>query len=313
MPDGALESTERQFTELLQAAAGGVPVRLRLFALADVPRTEAGRQNLSRGYLGIGDLASSRLDGLIVTGTEPRAPALADEPYWRALTDVMQWAKEHTASTIWSCLAAHAAVLHLDGIRRNTLPEKRCGVFACDKAADHPLLEGLPERIPVAHSRFNDLDRETLTARGYTILTVSREAGVDTFVKHSGSSLFVFFQGHPEYDRRALLREYRRDVGRFLRRERESYPALPRTYFDPAAIGVLTSFHDIAQLERHEGMLNSFPMAFLEQRLQPMPRSPVARLYGNWLKLLRAQKARRQSLSPQAVRAGAGAPAHGVV
>src|SRR5258705_2114781 len=80
MPDGALESTERQFLELLRAAADDIPIRLRLFALPDVPRTEAGRQFLRSGYGSIDDLLNSRLDGLIVTGTEPRAPSLTDEP-----------------------------------------------------------------------------------------------------------------------------------------------------------------------------------------------------------------------------------------
>src|SRR5262245_9789234 len=70
MPDGALESTERQFCDLLQAAAGDLPVRLRLFSMPDVPRGDAGRSHLSRGYTYIGKLWSMRLDGLIVTGTE---------------------------------------------------------------------------------------------------------------------------------------------------------------------------------------------------------------------------------------------------
>src|SRR5258708_1187615 len=74
MPDAALESTERQFLEVLRAAAGDIPVRLRLFALPDVPRSDAGHAHLSAGYASLDDLWDSRLDGLIVTGTEPRAP-----------------------------------------------------------------------------------------------------------------------------------------------------------------------------------------------------------------------------------------------
>src|SRR5882757_5653905 len=106
MPDAALESTERQFLELLREATGDIPVRLRLFALPDVPRSDAGRQHLRGGYGSIDDLCSSRLDGLIVTGTEPRAPSLADEPYWGSLIQVLDWAQENTASSVWSCLAA---------------------------------------------------------------------------------------------------------------------------------------------------------------------------------------------------------------
>src|SRR5215471_8783135 len=115
MPDAALESTERQFLELLNAAAHDIPVRLRLFSLPDVPRADAGRRHLDASYSGIAALWNSRLDGLIVTGTEPRAPSLADEPYWGSLAAVLDWARANTASTVWSCLAAHAAVLHIDG------------------------------------------------------------------------------------------------------------------------------------------------------------------------------------------------------
>src|SRR5260370_24091306 len=121
MPDAALESTERQFLELLRAAAGDIPVRLRLFALPDVPRTDAGRAHLSAGYANLDELWDSRLDGLIVTGTEPRAPELNDEPYWDSFVNLLQWAQLNTASTICSCLAAHAAVLHMDGVHRQAL------------------------------------------------------------------------------------------------------------------------------------------------------------------------------------------------
>jgi homoserine O-succinyltransferase/O-acetyltransferase len=87
------------------------------------------------------------------------------------------------------------------------------------------------------HSRINDLPVPSLTACGYRVLTRSAAAGVDAFVgRETEPSLFVFFQGHPEYDADSLLRKNRRDVGRFLRHERERYPAPPHGYFcDEAA------------------------------------------------------------------------------
>ena len=50
------------------------------------------------------------------------------------------------------------------------------------------------------------------------MLTRSADAGVDTFIKQR-KKLFVFFQGHPEYESDTLLREYRRDMGRYFRGE----------------------------------------------------------------------------------------------
>src|SRR4051812_28805381 len=140
MPDSALETTERQFAELLAAASGETLIRVKLFTLPDLPRSETARRYLSETYSTLDRLWSSRPHGLIVTGTEPRAAALADEPYWSTLTQIVDWAQYATKSAIWSCLAAHVAVLHVDGISRRPLREKRSGVFECTRIADHPMV-----------------------------------------------------------------------------------------------------------------------------------------------------------------------------
>src|SRR5579862_9380020 len=131
MPDAALKSTERQFRELLTSAAGDAPVRLRYFSLPDVPRSAAGQAYVAEHHEPIETLWGGTFDGLIVTGNAPRAVRLADEPYWPALAKLVDWADAHTISTVWSCLAAHAAVLRLDGIERRPLAGKLSGVFEC--------------------------------------------------------------------------------------------------------------------------------------------------------------------------------------
>ena len=60
MPDAALEDTEMQFMELLEAAAGDLPVRLKLCSLPKVPRGERGQQHLVSFYSGIEELWNSR-------------------------------------------------------------------------------------------------------------------------------------------------------------------------------------------------------------------------------------------------------------
>src|SRR5262245_751790 len=208
MPDSALIATERQLFELLDAAAEELPVRLRLYTLPKVPRTDWGRQYMSRFYSNIDDLWDGDLDGLIVTGAEPRAPNLAEEPYWDSLEQVIDWAKENTVTAIWSCLAVHAAILHLEGIVRHPLPDKCMGIFQQLRMLDHPLMEGVPPRVGIPHSRWNEVREDTLASSGYSILTKSADAGVDMFVKLQKKSLFVFFQGHPEYEAQSLLGEY---------------------------------------------------------------------------------------------------------
>ena len=73
----------------------------------------------------------------------------------------------------------------------------------------------------IPHSRGNDLAERDLKAAGYRILTRAPVAGVDMFARQEGS-FHLFFQGHPEYEPATLLREYRRDIGRFLRGERDT-------------------------------------------------------------------------------------------
>jgi homoserine O-succinyltransferase/O-acetyltransferase len=288
MPEAALEATEQQFLELLGAAAGDSWVHLRFFSLPGVPRSERGRSYLSQSYGDVGDILKADLDGLIVTGTEPKAAKLVDEPYWPAFTQLVDWASQNTISTIWSCLAAHAAVLHLDGIERVPLREKCIGVFDCDRLADHPLALNLPSRPAVPHARWNELSQDALVANGYEVLTRSPAAGIDTFVRQE-QSLFLFFQGHPEYGAVALLNEFRRDVGRFLKGERDRYPAMPQHYFDAPTEAALALFRQRAHAQRSEELLGDFPVATdLDAKWQPF----AVTIYRNWLSAISAQKQR---------------------
>ena len=130
MPDAAMAATERQFVDLLAAASGGFDVRLHLYALGEVPRSPEARAALARNYRDARHIRTTRLDALIITGAEPVARELALEPYWRSLTELIDWADSQTFSTILSCLAAHAGVQHLDGIARQPLSTKCSGIYA---------------------------------------------------------------------------------------------------------------------------------------------------------------------------------------
>lgn len=217
MPDLALEQTERQIVSLLDAAAGDAVVCLKLYALPDVPRGELGQRHLRRmHYRSVNDLLSSELDGVVITGSEPRNADLRVEPYWRTLTEVFDWAERSTMSTIASCLAVHAAVLHFDGVDRRPLERKCFGIFDFENVSSSHLLEGVPQQFRMPHSRWNEIREDALTRAGYEVLVRAREHGVDMFTKKRRNGLFVFFQGHPEYEAWTLLGEYRRDIARFL-------------------------------------------------------------------------------------------------
>lgn len=288
MPDVAIEGTERQFIKLLEAAARDFCVRLKLYSLPGLQRSEWANEYLSTRYSSLDDLWNGHLDGLIVTGTEPRASDLRDEPYWSTFAEIINWAEQNTVSTIWSCLAAHAAVFHLDGINRVPLRKKCFGIFESVKVSDHPLLQDTSALWQTPHSRWNGLDERQLISSGYSILTKSDEAGVDMFVRQT-QSLFIFFQGHPEYAEDTLLREYRRDVGRFLRGEHESYPDMPQGYFGKEATDLLDAFREKALADPREQLLSTFPGKLTTKNTWD---AQTERTYRNWLSFVSEQSAK---------------------
>jgi homoserine O-succinyltransferase/O-acetyltransferase len=293
MSDGALHTTERQVLKLLDSAAGDLTVRLRLYSLTDFPRTALGERHLERmHYFDQDDLWQSALDGVIITGTEPRAPDLVQEPYWNTLTEVFDWAGETTRSTICSCLAVHAAVRHLDGIDRRPLEDKCFGVFEFENASNHFLMSGVSPSFRMPHSRWNEVTERDLERCGYTILSRSENQGVDAFAKQNGS-LYIFFQGHPEYEPWTLLSEYRRDVERFLRGERAAYPSMPAGCLDDTAVKAFKSLREQALQHRDVEVLADVDVGQFAKGLTDPWRSEAASIYRNWLEYLYAQKVQR--------------------
>jgi homoserine O-succinyltransferase len=192
LPISAFPATERRYRHVLEKAAGKIPFRLRFFSLSSTgPLPDAAKcvRNIGADLRGLDCL---NIDGLIVTGAEPRASSLPKESYWGALTELVDWAEVNTHSTIWSCLAAHAAVLHLDGIERRKLAQKCSGMYNCSKVNDSWLTDGLRSPLRVSHSRWHELDELGLRDRGYQVLTKSKDAGIDIFTKRQGSQFFSF-------------------------------------------------------------------------------------------------------------------------
>jgi homoserine O-succinyltransferase len=150
------------------------------------------------------------------------------------------------------------------------------------------------------HSRQNGLAEEELVEKGYRALTRSPAVGVDAFVKR-GVGLAVFFQGHPEYDADTLMREYSRDVGRFLHGRRPHHPDTPAGYFDlevEAALAEL-SFH---ARRRPHPKLTAFYAAILAKASPTRTwRGTSVKIYRNWLRHI-ADAARPTPLSSVSLR-----------
>ena len=282
MPDGAVCATERQFGDLLVAAADDLEVELVLFALPAVPRGSRALNRMTGLYADARGIADAGLDGLIVTGAEPRAEHLEDEPYWPQLAALAAVARDAALPTIWSCLAAHAAVLRYDGIERRRLGGKLSGVFRSQPVSDDALVAGPPHHFATPHSRLNGVDEADLARRGYETLTASPLAGVDAFARRDWGAPHVFLQGHPEYDADTLMREYLRDVGRFLRGERAAHPSTPVGYFDADTAARLGGLAERARRDPDPARLAGYEAVLAEARPQRTWRGSAVRLYRNW-------------------------------
>ncbi len=299
MPDAALRSTENQFAGLLQEASRGQPVRLRLTSLRELPRSPEALEHIGGAYWPLEQLLAAPLDALIVTGTEPRAPVLSEEPYWPCFVELLGFARQHTVASIWSCLAAHGAVLSMDGIERQRLSEKRCGVYEHRILSEHALLAGVKAPLPMPHSRWNELSPASLRAAGYTLLSWSDESGADAFLREE-RSLLLFFQGHPEYEDTTLLKEYRRDVGRYLSGQQPHYPTMPHGYLPAEATALLARFREQARASRSVALLESFPFGAVAAGLEHSWRASAVAMYRNWLSFISSAKSAHTAERPAA-------------
>jgi len=226
MADAALAVTEQRFARLIQAAFPERRIELRCTTLPEIPRGEMAAARIARHYATRGELIASPPDAVIFSGAEPKTGDLRNEMFWPGLTDLFGWVKAHQIPSLFSCLAAHAAVLHFSGIERRRLARKCFGVFPQNLVQPHALLRGMPEQFAVPHSRWHELGRADLAAAGYEVLTGGPDTEVDMFTDPAHPH-FVFLQGHPEYEDTALDAEYRRDLRRFIEGEADHAPFLP--------------------------------------------------------------------------------------
>ena len=294
MPDSAFLDTEDQFRRVASAQLDGTLVDLRLYTITEIPRSETVSAMIESRYCGLDQLWTNPPDALMVTGTEPAQVQLSYEPYWPFLARLLEWAATAVPTTLLSCLAAHASTLLFDGIDRAARPTKCSGVFrGLVEDPSDPLAAGLPELVPVPHSRVNDVPEAALVDAGYRIVigSGSSQAGWAVAARNQGDGLFVLCQGHPEYGTLSLLREYRRDVRRFVfGRGAVPYPKIPEGYLGPEAVATLDGFKRRAQtadLDPRE-LWATFPYDDVAATTQNTWADSSAILYSNWLRLARA-------------------------
>ena len=201
--------TETQLSRML----GNTPlqVHLELMMLASHKPKNTPEEHLLAFYKTFDDLKDRKFDGMVITGAPVENMPFEQVSYWKELTQIMEWSKNHVHSTIHICWGAQAGLYYHYGIRKKQLPEKLFGVFP--HKADYKraiLLRGFDDEFWVPHSRHTTIDRADIEAvPGLKILASSEEAGVYIIMNKEGRQIFV--TGHSEYDPDTLEREYLRD------------------------------------------------------------------------------------------------------
>ena len=287
MPDAALEATERQFMRLLAGSNRIVQIYVHVFTVPGIERGAGAQKHIDRHYRDFADIQRAGLDALIVTGANITQPDLDQEAFYPPLCDIAAWAQSHVASVLCSCLASHALWLNDHGLRRRHLGEKRWGVFDHRVVArDHPLVTNINTRFSAPHSRFNDVSAHLLAAHGVHTLVESSMGEVLLAVSDDGFSQ-VYMQGHPEYDAQSLAKEYKREVGRFFRKERDDYPPYPENYLSDTAESLLANYRGEvhAALERSES-LPEFPEDELMPHIDNTWADTGKAIFNNWLGLV---------------------------
>ena len=287
MPDAALEVTEQQFLRLIANCGQAMNFHVHFLSVGCLRRSGAAQAHIAEHYATFGRLRETRLDALIISGANVSNPALDQEPFWNPLREIIDWARENVHSILCSCLATHALMKQLYGIDRRPLGRKKWGVYSHHATnRRHPLLQGVNTRFDVPHSRFNEISRKQFEAAGLRILAESGEAGVHLAASPDQSRL-VFFQGHPEYDHNSLLKEYKREIHRYLNGEISERPPYPDNYFSPHAAEIVDSYVDAATRARTRG---DSPPAFPEGEIEPQLHNTWSdtgkALFANWIGLV---------------------------
>lgn len=287
MPDGAFKATERQFMRLVGSSHQDIQSYIYPFTIPDPKRHPEIQTYIDDYYLSFEDIQEAGLDALIITGTNPANPRLEQEPFWEPLLQIVDWATRDVTSVLCSCLAVHAIAKHLHDIDRQPLKEKRWGVYSHRIIQpDHPLMRDIMTPFDVPHSRNNDVSQAQLEAAGFEILSASEVSGVHMAVS-SDRFRIIYLQGHPEYDDISLLKEYKREVARYISGDREGYPQYPENYFGPHVQEILEA-HQLSVVHALEG--RSTPPEFPESSIAPLVsntwRQAGRSIFDNWLGLI---------------------------
>lgn len=287
MPDTALAATERQFFRLIGESNPIAQFYVHPFTLNELPRSVEARTYIDQYYDTVEGIKNQGLDSLIITGANVSGTELSSQPFWEPLKEVAQWAYENVTSTLYSCLATHAAMEFQYGIKRHPQNEKVWGVFEhylMDR--HHPLVNDVNTRFDVPHSRWNEISSADFDQSGLKVLVKSDQGFVHLATSKDGFRK-VFFQGHPEYDTISLLKEYKRDLLLAQTGADNPYPPFPENYLGTFEKAILNEYrYRSSQLAEDARNTLVFPETLLKDIINNTWHDTAVEVVGNWIGLI---------------------------
>lgn len=215
--------TETDFLRLLSNS----PLRIEvdLINMASHQSKNTPPEHISLFYKQFSDIKNRHYDGLIITGAPVELLPFEQVDFWDELTRIMDWAKEHVASTLYICWAAFAGLYYHYGIPKHAISPKISGVYPHRiLQPGNPLLRGFDDLFHVPHSRFTAIDAADVE-RHPELVTLTWGEGVGPHIIMGRDGREFYIVGHSEYEPDALKKEYERDINKGMD------PAVPVNYF----------------------------------------------------------------------------------
>lgn len=218
------EDTE---TQLLRALSNTpLQVECTFMMMSSHQSTHTSSSHLNKFYNTFDEIRRRKFDGMIITGAPVENMEFEAVNYWKELTKIMEWSRNHVTSTLHLCWGAQAGLYYHYGIPKHPMEKKLSGIYVHKVLNKRvPLVRSFDDYFNCPHSRYTEVRKaDILKHPELKILAESEEAGVFLVMGLDGKQIFL--QGHPEYDRMTLNNEYHRDLGKGLN------PALPCNYYE---------------------------------------------------------------------------------
>lgn len=272
MPDKAFIATEQDFILPVIEAAGVLQFEIILFAPESMVRNQETQDYIDAHYEKITEKRLRDCDILIQTGTnevneDGSSFDFITGEIAQEIVRIFRLAQKAGVTTqVGSCFASQVIALNVYNIslRRNTeydIPKKIIGAFPhsvvkeedlrLGKAEENFITKNLNSEFNVIFARNHKLTtaeifrHETLIPLIFSKNRIGDEktGQHETHLFYDPKELFFGFQGHPEYQKFSVLKEYLRDVGMYYRNSKNIVcPEIPPHYFTEKGVIQMKNF-----------------------------------------------------------------------